>query len=223
MFLRINTDNLDINLVGEILRSISFEHKEDDTGNKLTACYEHFDVQHNWKLMQLNELTSVEKNIVSHMLGLETSNLDKVFVYKNEQENILMSYHYESDGTLFYRLPNKKIIVNYDCKKNYTWEECEDFSFENINKMDLGEVEDLMKIIKHSDLSNNQVFSKIIKATSIILKHDEISLASKLKTSVPTLKKWKEGQSVPHMMIRKTVTNFIIDMCREQINIKNIK
>lgn len=220
MFLRININDLDVNLIGEILRSMSFEHKEDAEGNSLTACYEHFEVKHNWKLMELNELTSVEKNIVSHILGLELKDLGKIFVYKNEQENILMSYNYESDGTLFYSLPDKKIIVNYDCKKNYTWQECEDFLFENMNKMDLGDVDDLIKVIRHSDLSSNQVFGKIIKATHLILKFNEVSLASKLKTSVPTLKKWKEGQNVPHMMIRKTVTNSIIDMCREQLSIK---
>lgn len=220
MLLRINTDELDINLVGEILRSISFEQKYDKEGSLLTSCYEHFDVQHTWKLMDLKQLTSVEKNIVCHILGLEEKELEKVFVYKHEHENILMSYNYESDGTLFYRLPDKKIIVNYDCKKNHTWEECDDFLHENINEINISEVEDLIKIIKHADITSNKVFEKIMRATSNIFKLDDLTLASKFKTSVPTFKKWKEGQNIPHMLIRKSVTNSIVDMCKESLKAK---
>lgn len=218
MQLQIDTDSIkNINVLGELLRHLSFQNKFAEDGSVLTACYEHFDVQQKWKEISFKECSSVEKNILTGVLGLNEIENNNLLIYKNQDNNILMSYHWESDGILMYVLPDKKIIINYDCKKNHTWKINEDYLTENIGTLDLNKTEDLITIIKHANLEDAKIFSKILRATAHLLSLTNLQLAIKLKTSVPTIEKWKKNETSPHMLIKKSACNEIVSLAKEKI------
>ena len=204
MKISINIDEFkNINLLGEILRAKAFEHKFDDNNSPLLGGYHHFDVSYSWKELNYMNCTSAQRNILATCLRLLPEELSKATIYKNH-EDIIMAFHYDKlGGTLLFLLPDKRVIISKDCSVDNDWSINTDFLFDNVNQIDIIKALDLIKVINHADLTNNQTFSKIIKASSHILDLSDLEMAELCKTSVPTIKRWKSGETFPHMLIKK--------------------
>lgn len=111
------------NVLGELLRELAFSPTYEENG-LLIGCYEHFNINKNWKECSVENLSLEQKTVFMDLLNVHSVK-DLPCVYKDSNTNILMSFVYDSDGTLVFLTPDQEVFVNYDCKKNYNWERYE--------------------------------------------------------------------------------------------------
>ena len=95
---------------GECLRHLFFEQDEG------YGCYSTFDVRDG------------VKSLPDEPVYFEDEDDEPIYIYKCFEAEVeglgvvKMAYYWDGDGTLEFRLPDGKELINSDCKKDYTWE-----------------------------------------------------------------------------------------------------
>lgn len=106
----------DVNLIGEILRNMSFESYPEKI-----ACYDHFEVKKSLSKMENGQLDLEVQEIISDIIGIGVEELKSFTVYRFPENGTIMAYFYDASGTLMFITPHNKVFVNDDCKKSYGW------------------------------------------------------------------------------------------------------
>ncbi len=102
MIMNINLNTSDPNVIGEYLRDQFWprKHKLD------TGCYNNFDYAED----------------VYHIYEMKVD--DYIFHYAKKKIGDLVyecRWMWDGDGELTFYLPDRSVLVNNDCKKDYTW------------------------------------------------------------------------------------------------------
>lgn len=69
------------------------------------------------------------------------------------------------------------------------------------------ESKEILKKLLNNEDSN---FSEIIKAALLDLNKSELELSEILKTSKPTIERWRDGNTIPHELIKESVKKTLI-------------
>jgi hypothetical protein len=106
--------------IGELLRKLFFD------SSKGKGCYSTFEI--NDSVMperdRLIPYWDIETNFPKICFEERNTNEDEYYTtysLKTECGIIYMMYHWDGDGVLIFEFPNKSLLVNSDCKKNYCW------------------------------------------------------------------------------------------------------
>lgn len=110
------------NVLGELLREVSFQPLLDNSSNRILGCYNHFEVREDWKKIFFHETTQKFKDLIEESLNIDSNEMNHVSIYRNVAENMYMVYFWDADGILMYVLPDDTLVINMDCKKTSNWE-----------------------------------------------------------------------------------------------------
>ena len=108
-----------INFFGEQLRNTSF------IGEGI-GCYNNFDVNPNYEEIMNSDIKLMYFHYFFDTYSLIFSKMDipeylkELKLFLNFTTNVIMGYHWDGDGTLFFQTPHYKII-NTDCKIINNW------------------------------------------------------------------------------------------------------
>ena len=103
--------------VGEVLRGQFFQedHAEGEVG-----CYTSFDWQEGVEELPLVHVETEE--VVHH-------ELEPGMVWtRGQKDGIECRWHWDGDGTLAFKLPTGKWLINSDCKKDHGWSLVDDIN-----------------------------------------------------------------------------------------------
>jgi hypothetical protein len=109
-------------VLGELLREVSFQPLLDNQKNRLLGCYDHFEVRQEWKKVSFQDISQSIQELISESLSIDSNELTHVSIYRNVFDNMYMVYFWESDGILMYILPDNTFVINTNCKNSSTWE-----------------------------------------------------------------------------------------------------
>ncbi len=65
-----------------------------------------------------------------------------------------------------------------------------------------------------ADLENVTIFQKVIAESLAVFSLTELLLSEELKTSRPTVNRWKTGATIPHILIREGVYKTLLKRAR---------
>lgn len=65
-----------------------------------------------------------------------------------------------------------------------------------------------------NNLEDTAIFRKIVAESLVIFSLTEVLLSEELKTSRPTVNRWKSGATVPHILIREGVYKTLLKRAR---------
>ena len=99
--IEINTQKSNPNAVGELLRD-SFWNQSDDR----IGCYSSFDYNEDVESLPNERKTDDQYTLWSVAIW----------------NNIICRWYWDGDGTIEFTFSDGSILINTDCKKNYTWE-----------------------------------------------------------------------------------------------------
>lgn len=95
--------------VGEYFREACFTDKG-------LGCYSNFDVKDNWKPVPITR-------DVEELLQLYPEEGLTVCAYKDDVTGTIAAWYWDGDGVLAFKLPNGRVVINTDCKKDYYWKD----------------------------------------------------------------------------------------------------
>jgi len=113
------TSQEEINFYGEELRNKAF------TGEGL-GCYQNFNINPDYEEILNSDIKLMYFHYFFNTYDLIFNKEDiseylkELKFFFNLKTNVLMAYHWDGDGTLLFETPHY-LLINYDCKKNYTW------------------------------------------------------------------------------------------------------
>jgi hypothetical protein len=92
--------------VGEFLRNEFFDQSKGERG-----CYSTFEIR--------PDVIKLKDEPVEDCGDEFTYQVYKKIV---QERNVLMKYYWDGDGTLEFHFTDRSMLINTDCKKDYTWD-----------------------------------------------------------------------------------------------------
>lgn len=122
MIVTIDTDYLEPDAKGEILRSLVFDEKIDKWGYKETGCYDTFELADDFVRIDPYKFPALYKYVKSEDDEDVSSLSGSVYSYENE--NFVVMWQWDGDGTLIIWIKGESVAYyNGDCKCHYGWKE----------------------------------------------------------------------------------------------------
>lgn len=75
--------------------------------------------------------------------------------------------------------------------------------------------QELLKYLSEADYKDNSLFQNLIMETMFFCKIDADFLATKLGVSIPTVRRWMNGQACPHQFLRPGIQKILQTLVEE--------
>ena len=119
MKVMIDTDELEPDAKGEVLRNLAFVDDREEYGYRLKGCYETFDLK--------PEFSPIDPSTYPFLYNeFSYYESEGILTYAFESPELVVIWSWDGDGTLLIYVKGEKYYyINTECKCSYGWEEIE--------------------------------------------------------------------------------------------------